>query len=410
MKLKPALLNALLMTALLIPLLTACAERGAPAPRPTPTPEPGEPAPSVPALPELAPGAWTALSPGGETVCADGSPYTFYVRPGTVNRVVIDFEGGGACWNGATCGEGGPYQPRIPDPEGRAVGLSGLYDKTRPDNPVADWYHVFVSYCTADVHLGDSVETYGTAQGERTVRHNGQKNVAAVLDWVFASFEAPESVLVTGCSAGAYGAALYTPHVADAYPEADITQLGDCGAGIIPETFVEDGLERWNIGAVLPAGVDLDEGVPATFLADAYVAIGEAYPEVPLAQYNSLLDGVQIGFYARQLGLEPTDPVVQERFAEAWVTGLVASLGRIQAGLPEGFSSYTSLLDDDATLQNGTLHCLINRPEFYTLEVNGVPFVAWLDDLLNGDAPPAPVAPPTQVILPELPQFSSRSG
>ena len=94
---------------------------------------------------------------------------------------------------------------------------------------------------------------------------------------------------------------------------------------------------------------------------------------------------------------------MQELVAEAWVRGLVASLERIQAGLPEGFSSYTSLLDDDSTLQNGTLHCLINRPEFYTLAVSGVSFVTWLDALLSGDVLPTPVAPPTQQLPPELP-------
>lgn len=401
MKLKLALLSALLLTVLLTALLAACAERVSPRPAPDlPAPDLEVPTPPASALPELAPGVWTAFFPEGETICSDGSPYAFYVYPGTVNRVV---EGGGACWNGATCGEGGPYQPRIPAPEGRAAGLSGLYDKTRPDNPVGDWYHVFVSYCTADVHLGDSVETYDTARGERTIYHNGQKNVAAVLDWVFASFAAPESVLVTGCSAGAYGAGLYTPKLADVYPDADLTQLGDCGAGIIPETFVEGGLGRWNIGAILPPGVDLGEGVPATFLADAYVEIGQTYPEVTLAQYNSLVDSVQITFYALQLGLEPSDPVVQEQVAEAWVTGLVASLGRIQAGLPSGFSSYTSLPDDNDTLRDGTLHCLIDRPEFYTLSAGGVSFVAWLDALINGDAPPAPVAPPPSALPPELP-------
>ena len=57
-----------------------------------------------------------------------------------------------------------------------------MYDKTNPDNPVGDWYHVFVSYCTADIHLGDSVETYDTGDGEITINHSGQNNVDAVLE------------------------------------------------------------------------------------------------------------------------------------------------------------------------------------------------------------------------------------
>lgn len=385
MKLRLTLLSAVLAV---FALLTACA---------TPVTPPAPELPNVPALPNLEPGVWTAFAPAGETICSDGSPYSYYVYPGTVNKVVVDFEGGGACWNGATCAEGsGAYQPSIPDPDGRLEGVSGIYDKANPDNPVGDWYHVFVSYCTADVHLGDSVQTYDTADGER-INHNGQNNVDAVLSWVEREFSAPEAVLVTGCSAGAYGAALYTPRIAEAYPDADVTQLGDCGAGVIPDSFAvgEDGLNRWNIGAVLPEGVDVTEGVPATFLADAYVAIGQAHPEVTLAQYNSLLDDVQIIFYALQLGLDPSDPEAQQIAAEAWVTGLSASLQEIQAGLPGGFSSYTSLLDDNGTLEDGTAHCVINRPDFYTLTTSGASLADWLDALINGDAPPAPVAPPT---------------
>src|ERR1041384_7604860 len=59
---------------------------------------------SPPPLPRgLQPG-WNEIAPGGATTCALGGPYAFWVRPGTVNRLVIDFQGGGACWDALTCG------------------------------------------------------------------------------------------------------------------------------------------------------------------------------------------------------------------------------------------------------------------------------------------------------------------
>ena len=392
---KLGLLSAAL--GLLLTLLVACDTA---VPNPNPVPPTPAPVPEAPALPDLTTDAWTPFSPGGETVCADGSPYTYYVRPGTVNKVVIEFEGGGACWNGSTCA-GAVYRPRVSGGPAALTTITGIYDHANPANPVRDWYHVFVSYCTADVHLGDSTETYRADSGEVTIEHNGQANVSAVLNWVSAEFEAPEAVFVTGCSAGAYGAALYTPQIATRYPDADITQLGDCGAGVIPETFATaaDGLRRWNIGAVLPNGVDLDGGVPATFLADAYTAIGNVYPEVTLAQYNSGVDITQISFYALQLGLDPTDPEDKVAAGQAWVAGLQTSLTQLQVALPGRFSSYTSLLDDNANPLDGTLHCLIVRPDFYTLSTSGTSFVTWLDNLLNADTPPATVIPP----LPPLP-------
>jgi hypothetical protein len=44
---------------------------------------------------------FTDQVPGG--VCSDGSPYRFYVSPGDPKKVVLDFQGGGACWDAATC-------------------------------------------------------------------------------------------------------------------------------------------------------------------------------------------------------------------------------------------------------------------------------------------------------------------
>ena len=64
----------------------------------SPTPSPT----ATPAVPDLAAG-WTKIEPGGDTMCSLGTPYAYYVHPGTVNRLVVYFQGGGACWNDFTC-------------------------------------------------------------------------------------------------------------------------------------------------------------------------------------------------------------------------------------------------------------------------------------------------------------------
>src|SRR4051812_18484919 len=50
---------------------------------------------------------WNEFKPGGDTLCARGGEYAFWVRPGTVNKVLIEFSGGGACWNETTCSVAG---------------------------------------------------------------------------------------------------------------------------------------------------------------------------------------------------------------------------------------------------------------------------------------------------------------
>ncbi|CAN5590778.1 hypothetical protein BH24DEI1_BH24DEI1_20570 [soil metagenome] len=356
--------------ALLLVLLSACYAQTPPPATPTPPP--------APAQPELPSERWSMIEPGGDTTCADGSSYAFYARDGS-NNLVIDFQGGGACWNAATCSRpGAVYSTRLsPPPAG-----GGLYSRGRDDNPVADWAHVFIPYCTGDVHWGDNSASYDAVTGGKggfTVLHRGAVNARAALAWVFEHFEAPERIFVTGCSAGAYGAILWTPLIREHYLQAEFYQLGDSGAGVVTETFVADSLRHWNVGGAIPTWVpglepSEDEVFGTDFVSRLYSAIGRHYQGVTLAQYHTLFDGVQIGFF-ELMGGRP----------EAWSAEMLRSLQTISAETG-AFTSY--LANYGADPRGATPHCILSRPEFYSLEAGGVVFVDWLAALLSGEDAP----------------------
>ena len=46
---------------------------------------------------------WETIAPGGDTGCGRGAEFRFQFRPGPAPGLVIDFQGGGACWDAATC-------------------------------------------------------------------------------------------------------------------------------------------------------------------------------------------------------------------------------------------------------------------------------------------------------------------
>lgn len=340
--------------------------------------------PTPPEVPDLPPG-WNRIAPAGETLCANGSEYAFYVDPGTVNKLVVDFQGGGACWNDGTCS-----QPSNPENEFEGVyvdgvygspadfGFAGIYDREDPANPFRAWYHVHIAYCTADLHLGDNVATYTGEGGALEVNHKGAVNTRAALEWIFENFSAPEAVFVTGVSAGAYASVVWLPKIADQYPDADVYQLGDSGAGVVTEDFFTGDAANWQIEGALP---DLDEPIvlDEEALTNLYTAVGQSYPEAVLSQYNSLFDGTQIAFYGLMQGISPP---TQELSME-WSQKMTASLAAI-SGETANFRTYLSTLDVDNDPSNGTTHDILFRPEFYTLETNGVRFVDWLSDLVNG--------------------------
>jgi hypothetical protein len=103
-----------------------------------------------PGISKLAPG-WNTIKPGGATICARDTEFQYFVRPGTVNRVLVEFRGGGACWNELTCSVAGSlFQetaevPTFVQNESQALGIS---DHANASNPFKDWHHVYIPYCT----------------------------------------------------------------------------------------------------------------------------------------------------------------------------------------------------------------------------------------------------------------------
>ncbi len=136
-----------------------------------------------PTLDQLKQG-WNTIKPGANTMCARGQPWEFFVRPGKVNKVIVEFQGGGACWDYLSCTPGAHIfvdHMRIPPAMSDESVATGLLDHSDPRNPFRDWTHVYVPYCTGDVHWGDADHEYKFMSTAYTVHHHGADNVKAVL-------------------------------------------------------------------------------------------------------------------------------------------------------------------------------------------------------------------------------------
>lgn len=314
---------------------------------------------------EVQPNIWNEIKPGGETTCANGDEYSFFVRPGDETKLMIHFQGGGACWNSANCGDGSfkLFDSEVTEDE-LAMYSFGIFDYENEENPVRDFTTVVVPYCTGDVHVGNATATYD----ELTIEHKGRVNVEAVLGWLYENYPDAEEVFVNGSSAGSYGSIFYAPSIFEHYPDARHTQLGDAGVGVIPSGWT--GLESWGffdtLDAYYPNLADissLDFNLPL-----AYEDAGVRFPEANFAQYTTEADEVQILFYTVQGGL-----------AEDWAFLAQDSLIRLQTNM-DNFSSFTAA---------GAVHVILPLPEFYTYETNGVRVVDWVAELLTGKRVPS---------------------
>ena len=157
---------------------------------------------------------WTMVTPDEqveylgktlEPICSTGTPWVFFVKRGTVNKTLVYYQGGGACWDYLTCSL--PTHKVTTGPsDDPSDADSGFADLSNPDNPYKDWNIVFVPYCTGDVHWGDEVVEHTRGNRSITIYHRGYVNAQVAEKWAREHFVNPDDVFVTGSSAGAYGA------------------------------------------------------------------------------------------------------------------------------------------------------------------------------------------------------------
>lgn len=215
-----------------------------------PSPWDGEP------LPAADDGVWTWVD-FPEAQCRDGSSTGIGVRYGSGTGVAIYFEGGGACFNTFTCGANpSSYDSDKFDQFVQSAGNGGIYDSSKPENPLADWTFVYVPYCTGDVHAGARPD--GTIDGVAgTQQFVGYLNVAKFLERIVPTFiDSADHVLVTGQSAGGFGAAFNYDRIADAFPGKKVTLLDDSGPPM-SDAFMVPCLQQmwrdaWNLDDILP--------------------------------------------------------------------------------------------------------------------------------------------------------------
>ncbi|MCA9619334.1 MAG: pectinesterase [Myxococcales bacterium] len=321
-----------------------------------------------PKLPRLDAG-WTELMPEG-TICGRGDPYSFWVRPGTTNRLIIEFVGGGACWDQLTCQLSAALftdDVRHVRDTVEADTQTGFFNQVSSLNPFRDYYHVLITYCTGDIHWGDATVTYGTGADAFTIHHRGANNARAALAWVYDQFSGPETILVAGTSAGSYGAALWSADIMRHYPASKIYQFGDSGVGIITESFFRDSFPSWNAEPAFPAFIpELDPAaidVQSLTMADIYVAVADHFPEHRLSQFTAAHDAVQVGYFVLMGGAG----------VEAWESEMLASLGDIEART-SNFWSFVA---------PGEQHGITWVDNFYSVHSGGVRLLDWIEDFIG---------------------------
>jgi hypothetical protein len=204
---------------------------------------------------------WTFM-PFDDAFCADGSTTGIGINPGDADgRLLVFLQGGGACWDEATC-----YQIKTashieggygPDEFTADLGLlnSSFFDRTDAANPFRNDSFVMVPYCTGDVHAGSKPDA---SYGGRITRHVGFQNMAAYLRRLVPTFSGASRVILSGSSAGGYGALANWGQTQAAFGTLRVDLVDDSGPPL-PAPYLSEAIEQtwrtaWNLDAATPPG------------------------------------------------------------------------------------------------------------------------------------------------------------
>jgi hypothetical protein len=335
-----------------------------------PTSEPAAPvsAAATEASPAGELSEWEQIVPGGDCQCADGDEFSFWDRQADATKVVFFLEGGGACFDAGTCAftvdQGETYDWNV-GPDDHPDQQGGIFDTAHAGNPFADYSFIYVPYCTGDVHLGDVTSEYSP---ELTVEHNGWVNGSAAVVHLAENYPDAEQVVVVGESAGSIAAPVYAGVISDEMPDTQITVFGDGSGGYpdIPElNATVSGL--WGVHANMPDWPENDGITAEAWSFPAFwVQAGTHDPDIVMARFDYAYDGTQQAFMS--IFMPDTD-------GPAVLAGIDENEARIEGdGVTQ--HSYTA---------PGSDHTLVRKEDFYTMEVDGVTLVEWVDALIAGE-------------------------
>lgn len=323
--------------------------------------------------------------------CRDGSATGFGVRinPNST-KLFIYLEGGGACFNGISCtANPGSYAAANFNNWKGGGGTAGVFDTANAQNPIAGWNAVYIPYCTGDAHTGNAtgVDVPG-GFSPKNQSFVGYANVGYDLQRIIPTFPNMTEVLLTGVSAGGFGAAYNYDRVARDFCPTPVVLIDDSGP-TMSDTYMTPCLQTrwrtlWGLANTLPADCPQCTGPNGGGLVNYVSYLAAKYPTGRLSLISSMQDGTITQFFG--FGLNNCAQI--DGFAPA-MSGAMYTMGlnelrNMYANQSPPWGSY---------FINGTQHTWIGANNtFYNTTVQNVPLPKWFGDMVNG-GPIANVGP-----------------
>uniref|UniRef100_A0A7J2THB0 VtpJ-therm n=1 Tax=Archaeoglobus fulgidus TaxID=2234 RepID=A0A7J2THB0_ARCFL len=304
------------------------------------------------------------------------------VRRGIEEKILIFFEGGGACADYSTCKPLLCTNIRDCRPLigiGSVVALEsnyhflslyyrgGIFDVKNPKNPFRNWTIIFVPYNTGDLHMGNRVVKYLENGDSKVIYHVGYVNAIVALR--YASQKDWEKIVIAGSSAGGYATILHAYSAFKIFGKP-IVAINDAGPGIMPSKNsifqIDEVMERWGTVQNFP------EGALKHFIGkDPIYAVEFVLEECRECIYGLLEDQKDFIIGTVFSGYCPSD----------FRARLLEVTGKIRENFSEQFCRFMPAGYQHTTLTGGLLYPL-QKDRFYHEELKGYKPYSWVNEIL----------------------------
>jgi hypothetical protein len=357
-------------------------------------------------------------------LCRDGSPAGFYVHfsAAASTKLWIYLEGGGACDSATFCSHNPPNIATVfsggAATQGQQIGGSlifsnspqepyvasngyspGIFDFTNTANPFKDWNAVYIPYCTGDVHFGNNdnvdIPDQGITAGPKAQHFVGRKNLEGYISRIVPTFPNMTQVMLTGASAGGFGAGLNYGLVQDSFgPSVPVIVLDDSGppfsAQYLPACLQKQWRDLWGFDASLPSDCAECNMADGSGLTNVVYYWLHKYPKARVGLVSTIQDEVIRLFFSQgDMSCASDDATLLALGQVSGYTGMEYTMG-----LDDLLSTFqcTGRLATyyiggmNPMYMNPTFHQHIFRDEFYQAITNDgqTTMAQWAQDFIDG--------------------------
>jgi len=325
------------------------------------------------------------VTPKG-AVTSTGDQWLGAFKKGTENKLVIYFYGGGVSVDAytANCGfsKHGKeffYFDDMSIWKGTAYNcFKGAFGSDLENNPFRDWSTVLLPYTTGDFHIGTGDFEYTDNDGKpATLYHHGYTNFKLFMDRVMPFLGSPETIVVSGSSAGGFGTSFLSEDITELFPETRNFVTCVDASQLYWDKFPEVCRNVWKAPEHIASRFVSDNPV-----LDCLTTLHKDKPYVKILFTCSVRDSALVGFNnyfekgAKTPGTKEEGEIFQQRLLN-FVKNLIIVDNNA------GVFIWDDMIDNKETLL--TVHTIETGENFQTDRGGNGSIAKWISDAVNGN-------------------------